>query len=224
MEDGAEGPGPALDEPRAHWGSCSLLVSEPCPVSEPGLQPNGWNLCVLFSPRHRLLEAAKPGNPHSSGLVGRVLDVRPCRGPGCGVLAGIDKEEGADVAMTWPGWVAEQDTTARPSSVPALCRLSLWASVPDSVPSLSLPKARTTSLCFSKDQQDRTGSCLPNCFVIFPLRQIVKFQENLPFSPRSNPRMRPRCVTLGDLSLPKSPRGHFMRALAIVQPSPAILS
>lgn len=78
VEEWAEGPGPALDEPRAHWGSCSLLVSEPCPVSEPSLQPNGWNLCVLFSPRHRLLGAANPGNPHSSGLVGRVLDVRPC--------------------------------------------------------------------------------------------------------------------------------------------------
>lgn len=105
VEEWAEGPGPALDEPSAHWGSCSLLVSEP------GLQPNGWNLCVLFSPCHLLLGAAKPGNPHSSGLVGRVLDVGPCWGPGYGALAGIDKEEGADVAMTWPGWVAEQDNS-----------------------------------------------------------------------------------------------------------------
>lgn len=104
-------------------------------------------------------------------------------------MAGTDKGEGADVAVTQPGWAAEQDNSE--TDLSALCRLGLWGSVPDSVPFLSLPKAWTTSLCFSKgktqrtskDQQGRTESCFPSCFVIFPLKQIVKFQEKLSFFP-----------------------------------------
>lgn len=50
------------------------------------------------------------------------------------------------------------------------------------------PKGNKTSN--PKDQQGRTGSCFPSCFVIFPVKQIVaKCQENLTFSHEAIPEL-----------------------------------